>query len=54
MKLEDMSVELAKGYLTQNGITGAFIWDERPKGWAVYIGDPVDVCGWLESMHKTK
>lgn len=54
MKLEYMSVEMARDYLIQNGVTGAFIWDDRPKGWTVYIGDPVDVCGWRESTHRTK
>lgn len=53
MKLEDMPKALAKVYLANNEITGAFIWKEDEK-WIVYIGDPENASGWKEAEFKYK
>jgi hypothetical protein len=53
MKLESMNPDLARVYLHNNGIRGAFVWNDSP-GWQVYIGNSDDACGWKETEFKTK
>lgn len=53
MLLETMNNELAKVFIKNNEITGAFIWKEDNL-WIVYIGDVENASGWKEKEFKRK
>lgn len=52
--LESLSPDLAKVFLERNGIVDAFVWDERPEGWAVFLGNSEEACGFREEVWPTK
>lgn len=47
MLLKDLKPELQEVYINNNNITGAFYWKEGNK-YSVYIGDNVNLSGWVE------
>ena len=54
MKLVDLTHDIAKTFVCNNHINGAFIWRNKDKGWDVFIGDIDNVTGWKEETFSTK
>ena len=48
MLLKNIKPELQKVYINNNNIIGAFYWKEDNDKYSVYIGDNVNLSGWVE------